>query len=391
MFVALTQNQQRLSLVIPDPSVNPSPPYYCPVCRQEVMMKQGTKRRWHFAHLQSNLCTDTSEPETEEHLTGKAELYKWLLSKGVVPMIERFLPSIQRRADLFFTYQGQDYAIEFQCASISTEETITRTQDYLSENIIPLWIYSSNRIRSSAPSRFSIHAFEWSGLRERYTDGHRAITYFSPSTSTFFFLFPRAVFTSTITFADLYALQTADTSMSMLLQLPATKAGRIIWQNQWLHKKKQWRYERNDWRSQTDRYYTRHLFASYQSDIPFFPGEAGWPVRGMEYFETPPHLWQSALLLDVLATLPLYHSFSFQTVVEVFSFVITSHLKTRSLPFITTPLETITAGYFNALQKMGSIRQTKTGWMRIKPIHLPRSLDEGFHMDKKWHQSIFYS
>ncbi|RSL31230.1 hypothetical protein D7Z54_22250 [Salibacterium salarium] len=392
MFVALTKTNERISLVHSSNVVRDNPPYYCPVCQQEVVMKKGTKRRWHFAHRQSYECSVASaEPETEEHLAGKAELYKWLCSNGISPTIELFLPAIQRRADLFFTYRNQKYAIEFQCASISEKEALERTKDYLSEYIIPLWIFSSQRIRSlqPEPSRFSIHSFEWIGLRERHHDHQRALTYFSPSSSTFYFLFPQAVLTSTTTFADLYSLAAVNTGLSLIIRLPATINGSRDWRKSWLYKKKQWRYKRNDWRNHKDKYYARRLFASLRSDIPYFPGEAGWPVNGMEYVETSTHLWQSVFLLQLLTTIPLYHSFSWRTVVEAFSPIMSSQFTTRSLPLITNPLENSILGYLELLQKMKILHQTTTGWIRTEQIYLPRSLDEGFEMDKKRYRSIF--
>src|SRR5947209_5910342 len=51
----------------------------CPGCRAPVVLHAGTVRAHHFAHLPGAVCTlPQSEPETEEHRTGKLRIARWL-------------------------------------------------------------------------------------------------------------------------------------------------------------------------------------------------------------------------------------------------------------------------------------------------------------------------
>ncbi|MFZ4450427.1 competence protein CoiA [Salibacterium aidingense] len=389
MFTAITKNGRR---VILEPfltgSLSLPPPYYCPVCREEVILKKGTRRRWHFAHRSFSNCA--LEPESEDHLNGKAALYHWLTSQGLTPFLEVFLPSIQRQADILFTFQNRTYAIEYQCAAISVEDVVQRSQDYLSQQIDPLWIYSSSRLRPAGSSTYSIHSFEWSGLREAAFAQRPALVYFAPRDRRFYFLFPNAALSPIAAFADLYTLPLSSLKVSQLTELPLTKEGKQIWRRQWLRHKKKWRYQRNHWQTRQDSRYARQIFAAHCSDIPYFPWEAGWPVGGMYYLNTEPHLWQSLFLLKLQSSFPLYRQFSTQAAGDVFSPVVTEHLSTKTFPLIKAPLQKAIRSYLYLLEKMGIVYRTGTGWKRVTDIRMPASLDEGYSMDKKWHQRIFY-
>ncbi len=111
--------------------------FYCPQCRQRVMLKAGTMKIPHFAHRPSSSCRSFSENESERHLKGKADLYRWLSRFGEA-QLEAFLPEICQRPDLLA--KGK-VAVEFQCSSISSDVFSARTQGYQRHQYVPFWIY----------------------------------------------------------------------------------------------------------------------------------------------------------------------------------------------------------------------------------------------------------
>ncbi|MFD2705057.1 competence protein CoiA [Salibacterium lacus] len=389
MFSAVTKQGERVILhPASHTGISGSPPYHCPVCNEEVVLKKGKVRRWHFAHRHHSLCR--AAPESEEHLEGKAVLYEWLERQNVSPRLEVFLPDLGRQADILFTWNGGTYAVEYQCASIPPEEAVQRTNDYLSHHIQPLWIYSSDRLRFDRSQRYSIHAFEWTGLREEQA-GTRcsALTYLSPAGGRFSFLYPRASLSSAITYADLYTVELSSMSVSGLIQLPSVVQGERTWMQTWLNTKKQWRYSRSRWHLYPDSRYVRVLFADRRSDIPYFPAEAGWPVEGMTHFNTPPHHWQSAVLLSFLDPLPLYTSFSLQTAAAEFCPVAEDILRLKQSPLVNHPVDKALEQYFRLLEKTPLLQKNGDGWKKVNGVYLPASIDEGYKMDKQYFSLLF--
>ncbi|MFB4165711.1 competence protein CoiA [Alteribacillus sp. JSM 102045] len=394
MFTAITKSGQIISLLSRphDPFlVDDKSPFFCPACSERVVLKKGTIRRWHFAHQNKTNCFSQSEPETEEHLHGKSVLYEWLTTKGFSPILEAFLPSINRKADLLFTWKTQTFALEFQCSSISTEEALQRSSDYLSIEVMPIWIYSLQRLRQKGKGRFSVQSFEWTGLRERNIDSRHALIYLCPAAASFYYLFPRAMPSASFLYADVYSLPVFDSPVEHIVNLPPTVNGPVVWNSDWLHQKKTWRFSSSQWRGKPDKTYIRQVFAGYRSDLPFFPAEAGWPILSMEIFRTPPYIWQSWLLLCFLPKLPLYQRFSLRMVIEALEPLLYDNtFMIRDLPFLSSPIEKAVYFYLELLKHIGILTNTGSGWKKINNIILPLSLEDAFHMDKKWSSNIFY-
>lgn len=140
--------------------------FFCPECQEEVILKIGTKRITHFAHKKGSICTESYERESEYHLQGKLQLFKWLHMQGVKPVLEQYEQSIAQRQDIGFVYNGSKYAIEFQCSPIPPDLFIKRTITYEKANIIPIWILGGKNIKRKGFSRASLSSFEYLFLRK---------------------------------------------------------------------------------------------------------------------------------------------------------------------------------------------------------------------------------
>lgn len=393
MFVAKTKKNEQVSLI---PPISPtwlnqySPPYFCLVCNQEVILKKGATRRWHFAHLPHTDCPASHGGESEIHREAKIALYHWLRKRNIPVEMEKYFPAIQRQADLFVRWQSKKYVIEYQQSSLSYTDILKRTSDYLSLEMEPIWIYGDNRLRPKGHARFSLQSFEWIGLRERKDDGRHALTYFSPTTNSFSFLYPRATVQSSTIFADYYILPLSTATFSQIVHLPKTKDGPMNWKKEWLSYKWDWRYQRIHWQPHSDLTNLKQLLLNYKADLSLYPSEAGWPLLFGEIFSSPVYLWQTVFLLQVLGDIPLYEPFSFSTLVHSFLAHVHPHtLKVRELPFISKPVEKCLYSYVELLTQIGILKKQHKGWIKIKPIVFPRSIDEGFKMDKTLGKRIF--
>jgi competence protein CoiA len=114
-------------------------PFYCPECEGELILKQGRIKIAHFAHLTDADCSYAGEPESEEHIAAKMEIYEALQAQpGVEKLqVERYLKEV--RPDISFYFNGSYIAIEVQISPLSFEKFVSRTTEYARKNIYILW------------------------------------------------------------------------------------------------------------------------------------------------------------------------------------------------------------------------------------------------------------
>lgn len=114
----------------------------CPVCGEELKYCNGEHKTAYFRHLAGSECEggEYSEKDTEEHNNGKIALYNWLNNQNDVVnlKIEKWIPETKQRADIYFEYNNEKYAVEFQCTSITNMKE--RTELYKLNNINVIWV-----------------------------------------------------------------------------------------------------------------------------------------------------------------------------------------------------------------------------------------------------------
>lgn len=111
--------------------------WFCPACKEKVILKNGQIKQAHFAHQSLNHCDCFSESESEEHLAGKLLLAQWCERYQLPYEIEAYLPQLNQRPDLLI---DGHYAIEFQCSPLSIKRFCERTQTYRKYGYQVVWI-----------------------------------------------------------------------------------------------------------------------------------------------------------------------------------------------------------------------------------------------------------
>ncbi|ARF15145.1 competence protein CoiA [Sporosarcina ureae] len=115
--------------------------YYCPQCKEQVLLKVGDIVIPHFAHLKQTTCRDSfSEGESPTHLLGKIQLYELFSQLHLQTKMEPYLPAIRQRPDLLVTWQNEQIPIEFQCSTIPIARILERNAGYHTVNMLPIWI-----------------------------------------------------------------------------------------------------------------------------------------------------------------------------------------------------------------------------------------------------------
>lgn len=112
----------------------------CPQCGEQYTYNHGKVRIPYFKHLNAD-CVMYGEPETEEHIQGKIDLFEWIQKQDGVSdvRLEGWLPETKQRPDIMFKYNSKQYVIEYQCSPISSEY-IERHELYQAAGIHDIWI-----------------------------------------------------------------------------------------------------------------------------------------------------------------------------------------------------------------------------------------------------------
>lgn len=119
----------------------------CPACNNPYEYCHGEFVSPYFRHRRNISCTSLfSEPETEEHIVGKRDLFEWIKKQDGVtnPVLEGWMPETKQRPDIMFEYNGMKCVIEYQCSPIASEY-IKRHELYQAANIRDIWICGTSK------------------------------------------------------------------------------------------------------------------------------------------------------------------------------------------------------------------------------------------------------
>lgn len=156
--------------------------FYCPQCKEKVLLKVGDVKIPHFSHRNETSCRSLfAEGESALHLTGKQQLYGFLTGmENMTVQLEPYFPHLKQRPDLFVSTKDEAIPIEFQCSRITTEEIVRRTKGYLGAQMSPVWILQTPKKLKQLPqgiSLYSLSRFEENFLQFAYTNRNFILTY----------------------------------------------------------------------------------------------------------------------------------------------------------------------------------------------------------------------
>ena len=268
--------------------------FYCPECKEEVILKIGMKKMPHFAHKKGTACLEGYERESEYHLTGKLKLYEWLQNQGLAPVLEQYHHAIAQRPDISFVHEGIHYVIEYQCSIIPEELFIKRTRNYFKANITPIWIIAGKNIRRQGARRAKLSRFDYLFLRNgRFNQW--ILPAYCPKTNNLIILNEIIPITIQKIITPFTITSLSNAKLSDLISPPVSLFNPL----------REWQTEIRKWKNTVSLYSTpqdkllKQLYS--HSLIPnLLPPYIGLPVPSAPYIETPPVQWQSYLFIDVL-------------------------------------------------------------------------------------------
>lgn len=159
MLTAINQSHQVIIATAADRQT----PYYCPGCRTKVILRRGQRVVAHFAHQSGSHCAVSSEPESQQHLTGKWQMAHYFGEDKVE--LEPYLKTIKQRPDLIVTQAKRQVPVEFQCSAISPEKLTSRNTGYQQLALKPVWVlgnqYYQHMTRQAQVAPFVTWSAAW--------------------------------------------------------------------------------------------------------------------------------------------------------------------------------------------------------------------------------------
>ena len=164
--------------------------FTCPACKEPLNLKIGRIKIPHFAHkADSNCLAYFSERESEMHLLGKTQLFDFFRKHYKNVSLEPYLQPLKQRPDLLVQVETKNYAIEFQCSSVDLDIIEARTNNYVQNQYVPIWILQTPKhVESKAQGLCKVQLTSFQKyFIEQFSSQFYLLTY-SPRTLAFYYL-----------------------------------------------------------------------------------------------------------------------------------------------------------------------------------------------------------
>lgn len=335
--------------------------FYCPNCKEKLILKIGTKKITHFAHKSGRGCCEQFENETAYHLSGKQKLYLWLKVQGLEPELEYFDREIRQRPDIRFTFENRRYALEYQCSVIPDEVFMKRTKSYLEHQYTPIWILGGEFFSRKSSQLVNLSDFQFLCINS--PNNHSNLSYYCSNSNQFILMqkiFPISIrkAMASYTVRPLQNLNLLDIINPQLIRSPTIDT----WQKEISSFKQSYSRKPKNYRDPfLKELYYNHLHLSY------LPPEVGLPLANSLFIRTPPAIWQGYLFLDCFLHRSPGEMISFRFIEQAFNKrVWKKHISIRELPLIGGNGLTAVREYLCVLRDCGYLTEIDSTTFSVK-------------------------
>jgi competence CoiA-like predicted nuclease len=357
--------------------------FHCLICAEEVVLKLGERKAWHFSHRQHSLCTDRHyRNESEDHKIAKLEVYRWLDSYKLEPKIEHYLEDVRQRPDVYVKVNNRKLALELQLSYLNKEQFLKRYFSYKDHDYETVWI----GILRKPIQRKSFY----------YPLSHVDFLLIRPSP------FPHAIYYSLVThrwivFSNFFYVTPRKTFVRVT-PIPLTVSPHCLFFNLdvFLTETKKDQYNRLEeyiavWKSQTIKVRTArhptltkaernvlHLLQRHNMALNYFPAICNIPLLSQYICDSAPYLWQTWVVIGYINSKPLGETFSLSQLTQWF---ITNHhqigLSFRlSVLHVKQHIRQLLSDYLNVLCRFNVLEKKAPGNYKLihyitisKPFH----------------------
>ncbi|WP_307340705.1 competence protein CoiA [Metabacillus malikii] len=355
--------------------------FYCPVCGNELDLKIGHIVKAHFAHKRLSGCTANHISESDYHMKGKADLYKWLSSqKHFNVMLEPYLNEINQRPDILLEKVKQRIPIEYQCSSIAPSILLKRTNSYTSIQMTPLWILGGKMLTRVGEVSFLLPSFQWHFIQtpRKWIPPH--IIYYCSKQEAFIILNAIIPFSTRLIFSNHMYYPIKSISFEKLFNIKVEL--RNVY-SKWFEHVKQFRLKPQPYQTKETRSFNRLLYRAKQRPLTYLPALAFLPLRTGYLIESPIYIWQGFILL-YLDNIPINHTFSFRHVCTFVNQKIKNkQIKIRILHQIKEDYSLAIREYLSKLSHFKLIKQfSRNSYQKLKAVNWSNQLDDLINEDK---------
>ncbi|MGV3466747.1 MAG: competence protein CoiA [Heyndrickxia sp.] len=361
--------------------------FYCPICKEPVILKAGTQKIPHFSHRKTSNCTFTSEPESIQHMQGKADLYLWLLKQGFTVHLERYLPKIKQRPDILVNRNGQWFAIEYQCSPISLKTLIHRTNGYATHRIKSIWVLGGYPFHHSKGGYFQLSDFHWSFIKASETSGLILFSY-TPQTQHFHLLSNISPYSSRKV-QGTYSKTPLDNATFPILFSNSNQQKQQI-DTFWFSQKRKWLQQKLIYGKAFQDPFLLSLYECTCHPL-LLPPAIGLPVNYMGVCKTHPAVWQFYIWRDSIRSLKIGERVTFKHVINgVENRKKVHHIQFRELPFVHRSYRNrMIYLYLQMLVQLSYLKEVKKGTFELhKTITFPKNMEEVILYEKEFLQEF---
>ncbi|WP_249705455.1 competence protein CoiA [Bacillus zhangzhouensis] len=351
--------------------------FYCPECRQEVQLKLGEHRVYHFAHKQLTACPLAASGETVYHQAGKAAIKDWLTRLGHEPVMEKYVSKVQQRPDVTVAIGDAGYAIEFQCANISQQELRKRTEGLRAAGLFPIWIIGANRLKRTSTQLFSFSSIHWGILRQTKK---RRLVFYCPIQQMFLHLDQILVFQPTKICATMTVRPPSAYRQLSALLYPSLSKRPL--NKQWLRCIQQFRQRPPGILSNESKRLRNIFYEHHHTAFPFLPSELFIPLTEAYIFSSPVYVWQGCLY-DWMVRKRGRGPVTIQHLIkEIYRCVQAKEVKLRYAGVSIEEVKEVITAYVKVLVCQGFLHMTKEGNYEVTSNQMPiRTIDEVLKRD----------
>lgn len=323
--------------------------FFCPTCRQPVIIKAGKVVIPHFAHYLKSNCPLTNGGEGIYHEKGKLLLYQWLKSQGLNIQLEKYIKEIKQQPDILLMTKSKTIAIEYQCARIPIDEIISRNERYKRAGINPIWILGATRFKRCNNNGLKIDQYTLQFIHQFTKNDPLTLFFFCPETLQFI------TFTGVILSQKGYAL--GNFKFQKIIDMVFTD----LFEQEHISKEKLfylWKREKNKFRLQRrkitfgkERAWQQFLYLR-QTHLEHIPSLIYLPVSHQFKMSSSPWDWQSRLYFEVIDPLKVGDSFTLKRC----EYILKNHIHNHHFPLIcstTNPIEQ----YLQLLKELNYIEE----------------------------------
>ncbi|MHA6251704.1 competence protein CoiA [Oceanobacillus sp. CAU 1775] len=280
--------------------------FYCPSCKEKVILRAGNKVIAHFAHMANTNCI-ASGGEGPYHEKGKLLLYEWFLRQNLSVELEKYLPELKQRPDFYIHLNNRKIVIEYQCARISLPEIINRTNGYKKHGIDVIWILGAKLFKRLGNQIFKLDSFSQSMLHQFSPEYPLSIFYFCPETNKLIKLQNLSFLNNTHVLGKLTIHSLNNINFIELFTPHFLTERELIYG--WEREKKRFRFRRRGRLYGEELQWHQWLYLK-KLYIEQLPPIIHLPVPSSYLIKVPTWNWQSRLIYDILQPLHIYGNLS---------------------------------------------------------------------------------